>query len=97
MLRKLAIVFAIIPALLASGCATCCAPYDCHYPYCGGRWVRNIPDSGRVGSVFEPAGSRVDEGQVAEQRAQPMETNLGPAGMRGLPPASGETYLPLEE
>lgn len=39
-----------------SGCAMCCAPYDCDFGYQGGAWVRDNPSWGRVGSIFEPAG-----------------------------------------
>lgn len=39
-----------------SGCTICCAPYDCDFGYRGGAWIRDNPSSGRVGSVFEPAG-----------------------------------------
>lgn len=42
-----------------SGCAMCCTPYDGHYGYRGGKWQRDIPDSGRVGSAFDPAGANV--------------------------------------
>ena len=47
-----------VASLLAglSGCAMCCAPFDYDYGYQGGAWVRDNPSSGRVGSVFEPAG-----------------------------------------
>ncbi len=47
-------------ALLASGCAMCCSPYDEAYGYSGGRWQRTDLCSGRVGSAFAPAGAEGD-------------------------------------
>jgi hypothetical protein len=46
-----------VAALLASGCAMCCNPYDEAYGYTGGRWPRTDLCHGRVGSAFAPAGS----------------------------------------
>ncbi len=46
----------VIGALLTSGCATCCSPYDEAYGYTGGRWPRTDLCHGRVGSAFAPAG-----------------------------------------
>lgn len=62
---------------LSSGCAMCCHPYDCHYLYQGGRWVRDIPDSGRVASAFDEAGHRVDEGVPVEHQQLPAEGHPG--------------------
>src|SRR6187200_1874628 len=45
---------------LSSGCATCCAPFDYNYLATAGRWVRNNPTSGRVGSMFDEAGGPAD-------------------------------------
>jgi len=61
---------------LASGCAMCCHPYDCHYLYQGGRWVRDIPDSGRVGSAFAEAGHRVDDGMPITAGSAPQANQL---------------------
>ena len=76
MIRPLAMLLLVVPVLLASGCALCCAPYDCHYPYCGGSWVRDNPTHGRVGSVFEPAGSPVDP--AAHLASEETPTPAGP-------------------
>lgn len=54
-----------------SGCAMCCTPYDDHYLYQGGKWQRTVPNSGRVGSAFDPAGD--------------MVTTSTPAGPIGAP------------
>lgn len=42
--------------------AGCTIPLDCgdlDYPTYGGAWQRTRRDSGRVGSIFDPAGARV--------------------------------------
>jgi hypothetical protein len=46
-------------AILATtaGCAMCGSPFDYSYSAYGGRWQRDDPDCGRVGSLFDPAGS----------------------------------------
>ncbi len=45
-------------ALLAAttGCAMCGSPFDYSYSTYGGKWQREDETSGRVGSLFEPAG-----------------------------------------
>ncbi len=43
-------------ALLYTGCAMCCGPYDYHYPTHGGAIQRQDPVWGRVGSVFSDPG-----------------------------------------
>ena len=45
-------------ALLAAttGCAMCGSPFDYTYSTYGGKWQREDETSGRVGSLFEPAG-----------------------------------------
>jgi hypothetical protein len=76
---------------LASGCAMCCHPYDCNYLYQGGRWVRDIPTEGRVGSAFYNAGHRLDD-DVA-----PAE-NSPPAGVNELPaPENGTLLEPMSD
>ena len=82
---------AVMAALLgSSGCAMCCAPYDDHYPYAGGRWVRDNPASGRVGSAFAPAGYRV-EGDSARAH-EPVPEGTQPIAPR----RDGASYLPVE-
>jgi hypothetical protein len=96
MARRFGLVILALPLLLASGCAMCCAPYDCYYPYCGGRWVRDIPDSGRVGSIFEPAGTRVegDPAHAGEAVPTPAEAAPESGNMRSvMPRARGNNYL----
>jgi hypothetical protein len=55
--RTLGLASLMIAAMLVSGCAMCCSPYDEAYGYTGGRWQRTDLCQGRVGSAFAPAGS----------------------------------------
>jgi hypothetical protein len=55
--------FAVLAAAVVGGgvIAGCTIPSDCgdlDYPTYGGAWQRTRRDSGRVGSVFDPAGAR---------------------------------------
>src|SRR5262245_8706401 len=64
---------------MSSGCAMCCAPYDCDYPSVAGRWVRHNPSSGRVRSAFDEAGGPADvmtasAEEVGPTPAQPTRT-----------------------
>lgn len=60
-----------IAALLISGCAMCCSPYDEAYGFTGGRWPRADLCHGRVGSAFAPAGATeeviLEEGVLDEE------------------------------
>lgn len=47
-----------IVILSSTGCTLCSTSGDLAYPAYGGAWQRTIRDSGRVGSVFDPAGAR---------------------------------------
>lgn len=58
-----AIRVAVLAAAIVGGgvLAGCTIPSDCgdlDYPTYGGAWQRTRRDSGRVGSVFDPAGAR---------------------------------------
>lgn len=71
-----------------SGCAMCCAPFDCDFGYTGGAWVRDNPSWGRVGSAFEPAGYKVDTGEPAAAATEPTPAEPSPEPMlEDLPPA----------
>jgi len=55
--------FCILAWLLLSvctGCTICQSASDHGFSASGGSWQRVNPFSGRVGSVFEPAGSKVE-------------------------------------
>lgn len=107
MSRLLGLLSLVAAVSLASGCAMCCHPYDEHYLYQGGRWVRDIPDRGRVGSAFEEAGHRVDDIAETQVEQPPVQTLPAPQrqpdpNSRLVPPAArgsggGMTpYLPTE-
>jgi hypothetical protein len=93
------LALSLLAGLLASstGCAMCCAPSDYNYPAFTGRWVRNNPATGRVGSAFDEAGSPADVVPVAAT-AQPTNAPPGipltPSSRPVLPRNLGETYLP---
>ena len=42
-----------------TGCAMCDNSQDCTYPAFGGKWQRDNPFSGRVASLFDPAGHQL--------------------------------------
>lgn len=69
-----------------SGCSMCCAPFDYDYPYSGGAWVRDNPTSGRVGSVFDPAGYKA----IDDQAVSPNQPVM-PEGIEDPPPADDPT------
>jgi hypothetical protein len=58
-----------------TGCAMCDNAQDWSYAAFGGKWQRDNPASGRVASLFDPAG-----GQVIEQ-GFPTEAEPAPEGM----------------
>jgi hypothetical protein len=79
---------------LASGCAMCCAPYDCHYLYQGGAWTRHNPTDGRVGSAFAEAGGPT---MMATPADEPTPAATLPEGTPiSVPGTTGESYLPIE-
>ena len=53
-----------------TGCAMCDNSQDGTYPAFGGKWQRDNPVSGRVGSLFDPAGVQVTD-QVTLSEAEP--------------------------
>ena len=82
---------------MSSGCAMCCAPFDCHYLYQGGAWVRHNPTSGRVGSAFDEAGGPNPEAALLTEptpaAAEPEPVPV-PTGTRSVMPRRGASYLP---
>ncbi|WP_254509052.1 hypothetical protein [Anatilimnocola floriformis] len=78
----------------ASGCRICCAPYDYHFGYTGGAWVRDNPTTGRVGSVFEPAGYKQASDSVDPANGQPTQADQEPAIQNFDPDAPGPDAAP---
>ena len=98
-MARLAAGLLLIVASLSSGCAMCCAPFDCDYTYQGGAWVRHNPSSGRVGSAFDEAGGPNTGAEVLQQEPTPAEAGAEPipvpTGTRSvMPPRRGQGYLP---
>jgi len=54
-----ATVWLVVLACTLTGCTICQDCGDLDYPTYGGAWERTRRDSGRVGSIFDPAGARV--------------------------------------
>lgn len=90
MLRLFGLLSLSAFVVLASGCAMCCHPYDGHYLYQGGRWVRDNPTEGRVGSAFYNAGHRIDDEVVSAEA--PSATNTGE-----LPAPGGAMLEPMAD
>ena len=108
MARQFALSLLAFSLLFASGCTVCCAPFDDHYLYSGGRWTRTNPNSGRVGSAFDPAGSRIEYDAVTT--ASPSTNEPTPAHPPSqdntqsilpdavpTPGVAPDNYLPLNE
>ena len=99
-MRRLLLLAAIALPVVSSGCTLCCAPFDCDYPYVGGRWVRTNPSSGRVGSAFDEAGAPVESLPADGQQVQALPpgqgqpTPAGPPARSVIPRNMGESYLP---
>jgi hypothetical protein len=94
MARRLSLLAVVVAlASWSSGCAMCCAPFDDYYPTIGGRWVRDNPTCGRVGSAFEPAGHKVEH--VAAEQA--IEPTPAPPSTPVRPRRDGASYLPTDE
>lgn len=93
---------------LCIGCAMCGSQDDYTYAAFGGRWQRDDPINGRVGSAFAPAGAMVvgegvtAEGVTGEGQTQQPKLNK-PEGDDGSPEASdaeevyGEALSEAEE
>ena len=81
-------------ALLAAttGCAMCGSPFDYTYSTYGGKWQREDEMSGRVGSLFEPAGPMpVGNGESAVPTSVPAtapnrEPTSGQVNTNDAPP-----------
>jgi len=103
-LRKLTAAAAVLAGGVIAGCTI---PSDCgdlDYPTYGGAWERTRRDSGRVGSIFDPAGARVstlaprDAIEQSGDLRSPRESILSaPPGLRSeLKGAESESIDPSE-
>ena len=75
-----------------TGCALCGSPFDYTYSTYGGKWQREDETSGRVGSLFEPAGPMpADDGETTVPANGPTtatngEPTSGPVNPNDAPP-----------
>lgn len=76
-----------------TGCAMCDNAHDCSYPAFGGKWQRDNPVSGRVASLFDPAGHQ-EAGKAVPTWAAPTpaqaeaaQTSESPDSSKENPPA----------
>lgn len=56
-----------------TGCAMCDNSHDSSYTAVGGKWQRDNPYSGRVGSAFDPAGMQVTDSYLSAEDGMPVE------------------------
>ena len=75
MLRTLRLLLLVGLLPLGTGCALCSSCDDYSYGAYGGRWQRDDYVRGRVGSVFEPAGSFVITDQAVAEETTPDEAS----------------------
>lgn len=57
--RLLPIAAAAGLLMISPGCRICSDCGDGDYPAYGGAWQRTVRETGRVGSIFDPAGGRI--------------------------------------
>src|SRR6476659_1064885 len=85
MMRLIGFALVAGVAVLSSGCATCCAPFDYHYLAQTGRWVRTNPTTGRVGSAFDDAGAPADVAPAPSTWPTPTPAEPTPAQTEPTP------------
>lgn len=62
----------LLSIALLGGCRICRSCEDVAYPAYGGSWQRTVRDSGRVASLFDPAGAK---GSALVSREAPIEAD----------------------
>jgi hypothetical protein len=77
-IRTAALAVALSSPFAAVGCTLTSDQGDMDYPTFGGAWQRTRPDSGRVGSIFDPAGARL--ATLSPKSPPRMEENERSAG-----------------
>lgn len=86
MWRTAKVVVSVLLSMSTMGCAICSSDLDKEYSAFGGAWERHDRTSGRVGSLFAPAGERVafgdsktlDQGPTDAPPEEPEEGMEGP-------------------
>jgi hypothetical protein len=79
-----------------TGCAMCDNAQDWTYTAFGGKWQRDNPHSGRVASLFDPAGGQVIE-QGFPTEAEPAQDNVEEAEETAEPLLEEAEERPMEE
>lgn len=74
------VIFTLCGVMLVGGCRLCADGDDHAYPSYGGAWQRTHRDSGRVGSIFDPGGSRASDLSERAQSDSPDVTNRSTMG-----------------
>ena len=83
---------AMLVLAASAGCAMCDNSQDCTYPAFGGKWQRDNPYSGRVASLFDPAGHR-----MVAPAALAAPTEATPAPDEAETPETAESTEPTLE
>jgi hypothetical protein len=80
-----------------SGCRICNNTEDLAYPSYGGAWERTIRDSGRVGSLFDPAGAKTSTLNPKDAAVTQDELERGRRAEEDAAEPSAPTDDPTEE
>ncbi len=74
-MRGSIILLALLALVNLTGCRMCGNDNDCSYSASGGLWKRTNQNSGRVGSIFAPAGVKVGQGMKSSPQSAEPWTN----------------------
>ena len=83
--RSAVLLIVVLGILPTAGCRLCCDADDYTYAAYGGAWERTRRDSGRVGSIFDPAGAKAAKLSQRDEPSPPDE--LDRKRRRGEPDA----------
>ncbi len=83
--RSAVLLIAVSGFLTTAGCRLCCDTDDYTYSAYGGAWERTRRDSGRVGSIIDPAGAKA--AKLAERDEPNPPDELDRQRRRGEPDA----------
>lgn len=81
--RWIAVALLLAGLVPQAGCRVCADCEDLAYPAYGGAWQRTRRDSGRVGSIFDPAGGQAPELVNRDQPPTPDELERAKQEARG--------------
>lgn len=78
--RIAVLMLSLATCLTATGCRLCCDSEDAAYAAYGGAWQRTQRNTGRVGSLSEPAGVRVDNLSPRDESGSALRSPLRAKG-----------------